>query len=295
MSTPSPYWTPEAPDPTGPYAPSIFAADYEQPAPGSVVIPMMPRSEGGPIVAVKTAMVQALRTAMGGMSLFDEDQKVYIDLDYPMVPAQYPGIWVQFSLTKLNRQGLAQEVQVQGPPDADGYPTWTFVQEWMFEGRVTMTVVGLKSKDRDRLSDALIAMLAFARPPERVLTRTQADTKADRGFITSLDNNPYIAITVSTDTIIVSGEQDALGTPWAADIMSYISTFGFDCIGQFNMGFSHDGLYVLTQITQDITPSVPQQPYEPAFWLDKAPNVPYSGAPYPGGSQNPPNVNYPAL
>lgn len=267
-------------------------ADYTLPPPGTIVVPPLPRSDGGLIQSVKSATVLAMRDALQGSSIFDTNQAVYIDLEYPMVQTQYPGIWVQFSVTKLNRAGVSHEITVQNPDTHE----WSFIQEWVFMGRITLTIAALKSIDRDRLSDSLIANLAFARTPELLATKPQADTKQYRSLITALDENPYVAMTLQLDTLIPGGQQASMGTPWADNVLTYEDSWSFDLIGQFNLQFTHDGMYTLARIDPNFSMSATQQPYDPTQWLDAVPVSPTGGGlTNPAGASNNPNVDIPAL
>ena len=257
------------------FAPAVFFSDYEFPAAGTEVIPPLPRSEGGLIQSVKAAVVLALRDALQNTSLFSSNQAVYIDLEYPMVAVQYPGIWVQFSTTKLNRAGVGHEVTKLVDDK------WVFVQEWIFQGRVTLTIAALKSIDRDRLADALISNIAFARPPELLLTKPQEDTKQYRSLITALDENPYVAITLQTDTIIPGGQTVSMGTPWKDDLLTYEDSYSFDVVGQFNLQYNHDGVYTLARIEPSIDLAGSSQPYNPVAWLDQVPVMPPPGTGLP--------------
>lgn len=275
----------------GPYAPSVFMMDYDLPPGGSVVIPPMPRTDGGLIVSVKTAVMEAMRDSLSNVRMFSKGQKVTVSLDYPVVEQSYPGIWVQFTVSKLNRAGMGHEIPVQDVDTGE----WSFVQEWTFEGRVTLTIAALDSQTRDRFADALVMALAFARTPQLSITKPQEDTKAHRSLITALDENPYVALTLNTDTIICGGESASMGTPWAENMLTYENNFSFDMLGQFNLAFTNDGLYTLARIDPNFSASATGQAYQPQQWIDQVPRPPYGSGPYPGGSQNPGNVDAPVL
>ena len=284
---------PPGPDPEDPgntgYAPSVFMADYTFPPGGSVQIPPLPRSDGGLIQSVKTATVLALRDALSGVSLADKTQSIKVSLEYPLQEIDYPSIWVQFSVNKLNRSGVGHEMQIQ--LEGGG---WGFIQEWTFVGRITISILALKNIDRDRLSDAIISQLAFARPPELPLSRPQADTKQNRTLITALDENPYVAMTLQLDTLIPGGQQATPGTPFKDDILTYEDSWSFDMVGQFNQQFSNDGMYTLARIDPNYNVSATGQPLNTAQWLP--PVQPAGTSPFNlSGQTNAGNVNYPAL
>jgi len=273
------------------YAPSVFMSDYDFPPGGTEVLPHLPRSDGGLIESVKTATVQALRDGLQGSSFFDKNQKITISLEYPMEEVHYPSVWVQFSITKLNRSGVGHEIPVKAE---DG--TWSFIQEWTFMGRITLTVLALKSITRDKISDSLVVALAFARPPELLLTQPQADTKQNRSLITALDENKYVALTLQLDTLIPGGQTATPGTPFKDDILTYEDSWSFDLVGQFNLQYSNDGMYTLAEILPNFQSPYTNTPYNQGQWVPPVPNTPPGLAPFDSSGQtNVGNIDYPAL
>lgn len=216
----------------------------EDPNPAFLVNTPLPKSEGGLIEAVKRAVVVGLRDALQGMDLRLDGKKLYIDLEYPMEEAQYPGIWVQFSPTKLNRAGIGHELPVQENGE------WALIQEWEFTGRITLSLAAIKSLDRDRLSDLIIANLAFARAPDLVITKADQDTKKYRSLITTLGQNPYVAMTLNTDQIYPGGQDVNPGAPWAGgdNVLVYTDSYAIDALGHFNVKFTQDGVYTLSRL-----------------------------------------------
>src|ERR1700757_1425708 len=172
-----------------PTAPSIFWSD--NPADLSLQVNQgLPRSDGGPIEAVKTAMVLALRDTLQNTSIGIQttNTQVHVNLEYPMKEEQYPGLWIQFQTSKLQRQGLGQEVWQNTA--TSGPPTWQAIQEWYFEGKVTMTIMALTSLERDRVADSIVTQFAFARTADGIITKP-SDTKQYKNFLVSLYDNPY--------------------------------------------------------------------------------------------------------
>jgi hypothetical protein len=248
------------------YGPDMFASDVSLPDPATVLNEPLPRAwtQGGMIEAVKRAVITGLRSSFGNSSLTGGDQKFYIDIEYPTEPTSYPGIWVQFSIANLSRAGLSMETWTK---DDDG--NWGSIQEWSFNGNITLTVAALTSKDRDRLSDTVIAQLAFARPPDLIIYNPKTNANQMKGLITALDQNPYVSMTVNTDVIQSGGETVTGGTPWAQNILLYENNFSLTCHGQFNLRFSHDGVYSLAEIrhnhvlTDEIPPDNSHDPNRP--------------------------------
>jgi len=230
------------------YGPTAFMSDLDLPDPATQVNEPLPRAtEGGLVEIVKRAVVTAVREALTGVGMTVNGQPLYIDLEYPMKEVQYPGIWVQYSSTSLKRAGISQEAWVQ---EDDG--NWCPIQEWEFRGRITLSIVALKNKDRDRVADMVIGMLAFARPPDLVLTKPLEDTKQHRALISTIAENPYVSMTLNTDVIYPAGQSVEVGVPWQTDakdnVLAYTDGYAFDVMGQFNVKFRHDGYYSLARI-----------------------------------------------
>jgi hypothetical protein len=228
-----------------PTAPSIFMSDYPKPKPGSQVPETIPGSAGGVIEAIKKSVVIALRESISNTSLSfpTEGTQVHVELEYPMTEEQYPGIWVQFATTRMQRMGIDQEFWVKNK-DND----WNAVQEWQVQGRITMTILALSNLERDRIADSLITLFAFSRTPELVITKPQKNNNKYRQFITALDENPYVAMTVNTDVLTGGGQSVNVGVPWQPDVLAYTDAYSFDVIGNFNYVFTDDGTYSLARI-----------------------------------------------
>jgi hypothetical protein len=237
-------YTPDSSIP--PVAPSVFMSDYPAPDPTTYAPKVIPGSAGGVIEAVKKAVTGALREAINNTSLSfpTEGTQVHIELEYPMMEEQYPGIWIQFATTRLQRMGLSQEFWVKNEETDE----WSAIQEWQVQGRVTMTILALSNLERDRIADSLITMFAFSRTPEPVVTKPHKNTNKYRQFITALDENPYVAMTVNTDTLTGGGQSVNVGVPWQPDILAYTDAYSFDIIGNFNYVFNEDGTYSLARI-----------------------------------------------
>lgn len=214
----------------------------------------VPGSVGGPIESMKRAMMVALREALTGTALTLNSSEIKVSMEYPMTKALNPGIWVQFAYTDMNRAGIDHEVYHKIND------VWTPIQEWIYYGRITLTIVAYTSVERDRLSDAFIDTVAFARTPDLVMTKPDEDTKQFRSLISELNKNPYVFLTVNSDSLAGGNQDMSVGTPWDPDQFVYEDTYTFDCVGQFNFAFRHDGSYELARI--DIEPTVLEEAEE---------------------------------
>jgi len=225
-----------------------LAAEGALPDPTITLNEPPPRAwtQGGIIESVKQAVVTGVRNSFRKTTIGSspgEGEAFHVDIEYPTEEEQYPGIWVQFAIEHLSRAGVAMETWIK-----DDQGEWGPIEEWNFEGRITLTIAALTSKDRDRLADTVISQLAFSRPSDLVLRNPKRDAKEHKGLLTVLDENPYVSMTLNTDTINSGGQTVTNGVPWAPNILLYEDNYSVACHGQFNMRFRFDGIYELTMI-----------------------------------------------
>jgi hypothetical protein len=217
---------------------------------------------GGVIESVKRGVMVALKegllsSTMDGASPSD----VAVEMEYPMIPENYPGVWVQFSFKQFSRAGIGMEfIHADRDPTTGAVINWTPIREFQFTGTVTLTLVALSNLERDRLSDSVVAMLMFARPPNLVITDPAKDTQQFRGLLTALANNPYVSMTVNTDTITPGGQSVVPGVPWDEELPGYEDNYSFEVLGQTNIVYRNDGTYTLRAIA--VEPFDPPSPFE---------------------------------
>lgn len=230
---------------------------------GFVPNQVFPGNQGGPIEAAKRGVVMALRQTINGSTLSSEGT-IRIDMEYPSKEETYPSIWVQFSLTKLVNAGM-------------GHERWTdegLVREWMYEGRINLTLLFLSSKERDQMSDALITIFAFSRPSTQLSTQG-VHVEREGGlnysdFFSSLDENPYLSMTLNSDELRPGGQSVNVGTPWDPDTLVYEDSYSFEVMGQFETVIDDTGLYRIRRV--DLAGGEPRglgpNPYMPDGSLD---------------------------
>lgn len=228
---------------------------------------LFPGNRGGPIESTKRAVILALREAVSGSTLNNlvNGDRLTVDMEYPMVEERYPGIWVQFSFTKMANSGVGWELlskTVEDEGTDEEWVNWEPVREFTFEGRVTLSIVALTSLERDRIADAIVTMLLFSRVPEHVITRADRDTKQFRQLIGALAENPYISMSINTDVLNPGGQAVTTGVPWDSEILGYEDSYSFDLLGQTNIVFRNDGSFSLTRI--DVVPEA--VPYDRFSW-----------------------------
>lgn len=207
----------------------------------------LPNSSGGVIEAVKTAVVTAFREGLTGSTMTSSDPTdIHVDMEYPMRRESYPAVWVQFSLTSLETPGLGHIVI--DPETGDS------LQEFMFQGRVMLTLLALTSIQRDRLADFVISAIAFSRVANTRLITEHGFSDSFTRIYQALDDNPYIAMTVNTDRPNPMGQSVTVGSAWDERQMIYEDAYSFDVIGQFQLVTTNEGYYRLRRI--DVLPEV---------------------------------------
>ncbi len=144
-------------------------------------------------------------------------RNVWVSMEYPDTESSYPGIWVDFTPTA--------DLQVAGinhvewtPGDAAPHK----ITRWRFAGLATFTLVAMTSLERDRLTDALVSVMAFG----------MEDPSASK-FRTSIEQNDLIGLQMQWDKFAMSGKAETPGTPWGTDDVVYEITVSIDCQGEF--------------------------------------------------------------
>jgi len=172
-------------------------------------------SQAGIIEAVKRGVIRALKRTFDTGYPNSALAGVHVDMEYPATKEEYPGIWVQFSLSTLVRAGIGMEVQGD-----DG----KLYYHWRFTGTIRVTVIALTSLERDRMSDGIINLFAFGR---YVSTMT--------AFSETLKANDTVAIELDQDGLTPGGQSVNVGVPWDPDQIAYEDSYGINCLGEFFM------------------------------------------------------------
>jgi hypothetical protein len=201
----------------------------------------IPGSPGGPMEAVKRGVVQAFRTVLNGKSFSDPDTDVvHVEMEYPMEKVHYPGLWVQFSLSSVSPAGHGHMLRDQETGD--------LLQEMMYQGRVTLTLLALSSKERDRLADQIINTLAFSRVSSPNVLTEHGFEESFSPLYDEFNKNPHVSITINSDRPTPMGQSVNVGTPWNPDELVYEDAYAFEVIGQFMLVTTNEGLYRLRRI-----------------------------------------------
>lgn len=140
-------------------------------------------------------------------------QPVFCSLDYPVLPTQYPAVWVNYEAAELRIAGIAYT-----ETDASG----ALLTRWRFTGHVSFTIAALTNNECDLIYDQVVTMVAFS-----------AQSQVASPFRSFVEGNDLIATNWSYDTIEPRGEQAAPGTPWGSDDVIYERGLALQVLGEF--------------------------------------------------------------
>lgn len=211
---------------------------------------VLPGTLGGVVETVKRGVVTALRTALTGTSLsLPDNAQVHVDLEYPVQEQNYPGVWVQFSLKRLQISGLGHQWV---EPNGD------IVQQWAYDGEVTLTLVALTSIERDRIADVLISYFAFSRVNGAAVPLSP--------LYQVLAANPYVSMTVNSDQLIPGGQSVTVGVPWSPDLLAYEDNYKFGLHGEFQSVYSPTTQAVRLSAVQ-VAADVQAATYQTGEWI----------------------------
>jgi hypothetical protein len=185
-------------------------------------------------VALKTAVVEALRATFDEQYPEADFRNIHIDIEYPMLPQDYPGMWVNYQDdAQVQRSGIGHVEYLQ---DDDGI--WHAVGRWKFSGHVSLTIAAMSSMERDRLFDQVV----------RILMTSDVDSTLAGRFKRSVENNDKIGFIFNFDELTVTGEGASPGTPWGSEDIFYETTIEIDCIGEFISDPKNNALVSLSKI-----------------------------------------------
>lgn len=163
---------------------------------------------------VKRAVVTTLRELFprSFVAANELPRPVNINIEYPMQEGEYPCMYVEFEETKLKRAGIGH---VEHDYDSQQGSVIT-ARRWIFEGKVTVGFLAMKSKERDLMSDAFLKVVGFT-----------------DDFKNALSENPYIGLVINTDEVNPVGTSASPGTPWGSDEVTYYTAYQMDMFGEF--------------------------------------------------------------
>jgi len=188
---------------------------------------------------VKTMLVKAITTTFDETYPVEQYRGLHASISYPEKAANYPSIWVDFDVTKMEPAGVDT---ISFNPVSTGFQPYKI---WKFEGRCSFTIVALTSLERDGIYDEMVKIIAFG------------SLNSNRSvFRTTVDSNEYIATKFNWDRIQTNGMSTSMGTPWGTQEILYEVTISMEAIGEFSSDLETGVLLPLSAIT--VTPAVGQ-------------------------------------
>ena len=192
--------------------------------------------------AVKRAGVTALRKGLNSNYLGPQDAlamlKDQISMEYPERETQYPGVWVRFSFSQLQRLSLDPTFVEEG--------TSREFQLGSFKGRMSFSILALSSKDRDQIAGALIHTFLFGR-----------ESETGGGFQSELSNNDYINITPQEALLTPGGQSETIGAPWDPNKIVYEDSYSLNIQGEFASNIKTGELVPLKSV--EVIPEIKDQ------------------------------------
>lgn len=166
-------------------------------------------------------LVDALRTTFDETYPEPDFRGAIVSIEYPVDQQAYPSVWLDYADDDpLIRAGVDHHEYLNIGTDLE--PLMVPYTRWRFKGTVSFTMVALSSLERDRFFDEMVRVLAFG----------DEDTATDR-FRTAIEDNEFLAANMDFDTIVVSGNAAAPGTPWGTDEIIYERGVNATIIGEF--------------------------------------------------------------
>jgi hypothetical protein len=168
-------------------------------------------------IALKLAVVEALRNVFSASYPDALLNNLFINLEYPQKPQQYPSMVIGYQERDLRTVG----------PFHFEYRTNTAVQKrWQFSGTITVDILATTSLDRDYIADHFVHMFSFA---------TTNEYTSD--FFRYIETNDNIIVNVNKDILVPAGETVDSGLPWGlTDQLLYRTAYAFDVMGEFLSG-----------------------------------------------------------
>lgn len=207
------------------------------------------------VVPLKTAIVEALRATFDDAYPIEQLRPgsssggVWVSIDYPAEPVNYPGIWVQYDPSApVQTAGIDHREVV-----LDEGGRQREVRRWRFAGQVHLTVGALSTWERDLLVDELSRVLASGMG------------SAPRGrFRAALESSDLLGVRGQWDRHVIGAEAASPGTPWGTDEVIAERTVDLDVIGEYVAAPDADEEGGLVPLSRVVVYQVPQgQPYPP--------------------------------
>ena len=181
---------------------------------------------------IKTLLVKAIQNTFDDEYPVDQYRGIYTSIEYPEKALQYPAIWVDFDVNRMEPIGI-DTVQYEAT-DTGFFPYKT----WRFEGRAEFTIVAMTSLERDGLYDEMVKIIAFG-----------SLNSGRSTFRNTIDNNEYIRTVFNWDKITTQGMITSKGTPWGSSELIYEVSITMEVYGEFSSDHADAQLVALSDVT----------------------------------------------
>lgn len=179
--------------------------------------------------AVKTVLITALTEYVNTMNPGSAFPQGYIpnnvtneltptkfNIEYPLVEASWPSIYVHFTPTVTQWTGL--------DPDFFYVVSGTNIvcdRQIYFEGYIDFQILALASEERDRLADSIDNLILF-----------DVQSPASTAFYNSIYQDELVGLTILSSKTRPIGDTIVPGTPFSSELLSYEATIRTQCVGQ---------------------------------------------------------------
>lgn len=169
-------------------------------------------------IGIKREIVTALKPMFGNdFPIENLRNRVYVGLEYPYTPVQYPAIYITYQPRELRNIGVGH---IEYSNDDSGTPV--AIKHWYFSGTINFNIMTLSPFERDQLGAALVNILALGET-EYVFSSFQDE----------LIDATYVDLQYLPDIIHPGG--DVTGdVPWGNnDERTFGTSYSIDVLGEF--------------------------------------------------------------
>lgn len=197
-----------------------------------------------------TLWIEAVKELFDDEFPYPDMKDISVHTEYPLDPASYPGLWVQFQPTQdVHNVGIGH---VEMSTNSEGEPIKAY--RWKFDGLVEVTVAALSSLERVRMIDWLSKAIAFG---------LSEGTTPLSDFRKKIEQNDLIGQTVIWEAFTISGFAETPGTPWGTDDVIYEATVTLTVEGEYAFSPDTVGLVALSEIVISDQEQVGEDPLPP--------------------------------
>lgn len=178
---------------------------------------------------LKESIVEALRPVFANHpDQFMRNVKVTVDL--PRSEAKYPAVVIRYNERYVRNIGVGHHEWIQVTPEEAEPVLYQRFKHFLYGGDIELSIYALTSKERDWMADAVVQTIGMA--------DTEEYTRAfyQRFYGVDIEDEPqgrYHFISLQTDEISSTGDQESLA-PWETeDRLVYSTAYRVGVLGQF--------------------------------------------------------------